>query len=65
MKFTYDFAEINDKVPMIEFLDNLSIKERAKIFAYIEKLVELKNSGKPKREFLYIDDLADACVLRH
>ncbi len=39
MKFTYDFAEINDKVPMIEFLDSLSIKERAKIFAYIEKLV--------------------------
>lgn len=34
---------------MIEFLDSLSIKERAKIFAYIEKLVELKNNGiRPK-----------------
>jgi phage-related protein len=49
MNFTYDFAEINDKVPMTEFLDTLSIKERAKIFAYIEKLVELKNNGiRPK-----------------
>jgi len=50
MKFTYDFAKINGRVPMIEFLDSLSIKERAKIFAYIEKLVELKNSGiQPKK----------------
>ncbi|HLG29403.1 MAG TPA: type II toxin-antitoxin system RelE/ParE family toxin [Candidatus Brocadiales bacterium] len=50
MEFTYDFAEINGKVPMIEFLDSLSIKERAKIFAYIEKLVELKNIGiQPKK----------------
>lgn len=52
MKFTYDFAEINDKVPMIEFLDSLSIKERAKIFVYIEKLVELKNSGIQPKENL-------------
>ena len=28
MKFTYNFAKINDKVPMIEFLDSLSIKKR-------------------------------------
>jgi phage-related protein len=49
MKFTYDFAKINNKVPMIEFLEELSFKERAKIFAYIEKLVELKNIGiQPK-----------------
>ena|SRR3989338_2348055 len=52
MKFTYDFAKINGKVPMIEFLDSLSIKERAKIFAYIEKLVELKNSGIQPKENL-------------
>ncbi len=45
MDFTYDFAEINGKAPMIEFLDGLSVKERAKILAYIEKLLELKNSG--------------------
>jgi phage-related protein len=44
MKFTYDFVELkNGKVPMIEFLESLSLKERAKIFAYIDKLVELKN----------------------
>jgi hypothetical protein len=44
MNFTYDFAEINGKAPMIEFLESLSLKERAKIFAYIDKLVELNIS---------------------
>jgi len=49
--FTYDFALINDKVPMIEFLNSLSIKERAKIFAYIDKFIELKNNGiAPKKK---------------
>ncbi|MBI5681815.1 MAG: type II toxin-antitoxin system RelE/ParE family toxin [Deltaproteobacteria bacterium] len=52
MKFTYDFAEVNGKVAMLDFLDSLSIKERAKIFAYIEKLVELKNSGIQPKEKL-------------
>ena len=52
MKYAYDFAEINGKFPMVEFLDSLSIKERAKIFAYIEKLVELKNSGILPKENL-------------
>lgn len=52
MKFTYDFSEVNGKIPMIEFLDSLSIKERAKIFAYIEKLVELKNSRIQPKENL-------------
>jgi len=47
--FTYDFAEIDGKVPMVEFLERLNIRERAKIFAYIDKLVELKtNSIQPK-----------------
>lgn len=50
MKFTYDFAEINGKVPMIEFLESVTVKERAKIFAYIDKLIELKNSEmQPKK----------------
>lgn len=52
MKFTYDFAEVNDKAPMIEFLDSLSKKERAKMFAYIEKLVELKNNALQPKENL-------------
>ncbi|TAL25297.1 MAG: type II toxin-antitoxin system RelE/ParE family toxin [Nitrospirae bacterium] len=43
---------MNGKVPMIEFLDSLTIKERAKIFAYIEKLVELKSSGIQPKENL-------------
>lgn len=52
MKFSYDFAEINSKVPMIELLESLSVKERAKIYAYIEKLVELKSSGLSPKENL-------------
>ncbi|HBA27461.1 MAG TPA: type II toxin-antitoxin system RelE/ParE family toxin [Nitrospinae bacterium] len=58
VKFTYDFAEIDGRIPMIVFLDSLSIKERAKIFAYIEKLVELKNCGIHPKENLskHLDD---------
>jgi phage-related protein len=52
VRFTYDFAEVKGKVPMIEFLEDLSIKERAKVFASIHKLVELKNSGIPPKENL-------------
>src|SRR3970040_3085989 len=52
MEYTFDFAEVNSKVPMIEFLDSLSIKERDKIFAYIDKLIELKNSGIQPKENL-------------
>ena len=52
MNFTYDFAKINDKIPMIEFLESLSIKERAKIFASIDKLIELKNHGIQPKENL-------------
>jgi phage-related protein len=52
MRFTYDFADVNGKVPMIEFLDSLAVKERAKVFAYIEKLVELKSSGIAPKENL-------------
>lgn len=58
MGFAYDFAEINGKVPMIEFLDDLSVRERAKVFACMEKLVELKNSGIAPKENLskYLED---------
>jgi len=52
MKFTYDFAEIRGKVPMIDFLERLSLNERAKIFAYIGKLVELKSKGLHPKENL-------------
>ena len=45
LNFTYDFAEFNGKIPMVEYLETLSIKNRAKIFAYIEKLLELKNKN--------------------
>jgi hypothetical protein len=50
--FTYDFAEVKGEVPMIEFLESLAVKERAKILASIEKLVELKSNGIPPKENL-------------
>ena len=52
MNFTYDFAKIDGKIPIVEFLDELTIKERAKIFASIEKLIELKDSGIHPKENL-------------
>ena len=50
--YTYDFAVVDDKVPMIEFLESLNDRERAKVFASIEKLIELKNAGLNPKENL-------------
>jgi phage-related protein len=52
MNFTYNFAKINEHIPMIEFLESLPIKERAKLFAAIDKLIELKNHGLQPKENL-------------
>ena len=52
MRFTYEFAEVTGKIPMIEFLEGLSMRERAKVFASIEKLVELKNNDIAPKENL-------------
>jgi uncharacterized Fe-S cluster protein YjdI len=38
--FKYDFAQYNDNYPMIDFLESLSIKERALIYKNIEKLIQ-------------------------
>jgi len=43
--FSYDFAQYNDNYPMIEFLDSLSITERALIYKNIEKLIQYKNNN--------------------
>jgi len=50
--YTYDFAKVGDKVPMIEFLESLNVRERAKVLAFIEKLVELKNIDLNPKENL-------------
>jgi len=50
--YTFDFAKVGDKVPMIDFLDSLNIRERSKVFAFIEKLVELKNAELNPKENL-------------
>ena len=58
MNFTHEFAQINERVPMIEFLESLTLKERAKIFAAIDKLIELKNHALQPKENLskHLDD---------
>ncbi len=58
MNFTYEFAQVNERVPMIEFLESLTPKERAKIFAAIEKLIEIKNHALQPKENLskHLDD---------
>jgi phage-related protein len=43
-EFIYNFAEINGKVEMIEFLETLNSKEQAKVKAAMDKLIELLNS---------------------
>ncbi|MEA3522770.1 MAG: type II toxin-antitoxin system RelE/ParE family toxin [Campylobacterota bacterium] len=43
--FKFDFAKFNNSVPMIDFLESLSIKERALIYKNIQKLIEYKNSN--------------------
>jgi phage-related protein len=50
--YTYDFAKVDDKIPLIEFLDSLNVRERAKVLASIEKLIELKNAGLNPKENL-------------
>ena len=43
--FKFDFANINNTIPMIEFLDSLSINERVLVYKNIEKLIEYKNNN--------------------
>ena len=43
--FKYEFAKFNNTIPMIDFLEKLSIKERALIFKNIEKFIEYKNNN--------------------
>ena len=43
--FKFDFAKVNDSIPMINFLESLSIKEKALIYKNIQKLIEYKNNN--------------------
>jgi hypothetical protein len=44
-QYVYDFAKLNDTVPMVDFLESLSIKERALVYKNMEKLIEFKNNN--------------------
>jgi GDP-L-fucose synthase len=54
----YDVTEINDK-EITNLLSGFGIKTGS---SSLSPAVEIWGSGKPYREFLYVDDLADACV---
>lgn len=54
----YDVTEINDK-EITNLLSRCGIKTGS---SSLSTAVEIWGSGKPYREFLYVDDLADACV---
>ena len=43
--FKFDFAKYNNSIPMIDFLESLTIKEKALILKSIEKLIEYKNNN--------------------
>lgn len=46
----------------INFEDETSIKQVINRFGITENYVTLWGSGEPYREFLYVDDLAEACI---
>ena len=49
--YTYNFAEVNGKVEIIEFFDSLNPKEQAKIKAGMDKLIEqLNNTNFPNEK---------------
>ena len=41
--FKFDFAKYNNSIPMIDFLESLTVKERSLILKNIEKFIEYKN----------------------
>ena len=43
--YKFDFAKYGNTIPMIDFLEELSIKEKALILKNIEKLIEYKNNN--------------------
>lgn len=57
-EYRYDFASVDSKIPMIEFIESLNLKEQAKIKANIDKLVELLNQKNYPNEKLskYLSD---------
>jgi phage-related protein len=44
-KYSFDFAQYGDDIPMIDFLESLSVKERALIYKNMEKLVKYKTNN--------------------
>ncbi len=50
--YTVEFVELDTKKPFTEFIATLEKNEVAKVFASIDKFVELKNTALPVGENL-------------
>lgn len=57
----YDVTQLND-VEVVNLLSKFGIKTDYSNNLPLSTVVEIWGSGEPYREFLYVDDLADACV---
>jgi GDP-L-fucose synthase len=57
----YDVTQLND-VEVVNLLSKFGIKTDYLNNLPLSTVVEIWGSGDPYREFLYVDDLADACV---
>jgi phage-related protein len=51
-KYTFEFADINGKNEIKDFLEKFDKYDKAKIFAYIFKLIEILNLGLLPKETL-------------
>ena len=50
--YNYEFAEISNKNYVLNFIESLTDEDIAKVFAYIHRLLEIKNLGlRPKPDF--------------
>jgi len=56
--YKVEFVEIDDNTPFVKFVKSLNTNEVAKVFASIDKFIELKNNNLPVKENLskYLDD---------
>ena len=56
--YKIEFVELDSEAPFLKFIESLDAKEIAKVFASIDKFIELKNSNLPIKENLskYLDN---------
>ena len=45
LNYTYNFAKYYNQVPMSDFIDTLTESEKARLYLYIHKFIEMKNNN--------------------